>query len=89
MKTDDNKSITENGDQKAIETGMTDKEKRIKKHAAAEEHFEQYFLSHDFNYEDALSVLLKMTAIYRDKGNNLLNAANIQEIVSTPRFTRN
>lgn len=53
-----------------------------------EEKIEKLIVESGASYEDAIKVLGGLKVIYMDKGNNLLNATNIQKVIDTPRFNR-
>lgn len=61
-------------------------EKRIKSNEELEEKIEELILLSDLTYKGVTSVLGKLKVVYMEKGDNLLNATNIQKIIETPRF---
>lgn len=63
-------------------------EKRIKSNEELEEKIEELILLSDLTYKGVTAVLGKLKVVYMEKGDNLLNATNIQKIIETPRFIR-
>ena len=51
-----------------------------------EKKIEDLILKSNLNYKDVRSILSKLAIVYRDKGENLLNATNIQKVIEAPRF---
>jgi hypothetical protein len=49
---------------------------------------ESEILESGLKYGDVKSTLSKLIIIYTDKANNLLNDADVQKVVESPRFIR-
>ncbi len=52
------------------------------------EKIEQLIVESNLSYAEVKSTLSRILVVYQDKGNNLLNATNIQKVIEAPRFIR-